>query len=121
MLRCHFCGNKLSIAQAMELHEGEGYFYVCKNCALSLDPLKLRQVICYRCAKEGQKNRSIAKCSICGKGICTKHLVDVHPKKQTLVKPRLSKYEPALTSIRSKRQILCDLCATAITEEQENE
>lgn len=119
VLRCHFCGNQLSLAQALELHEGEGYFYVCEHCAMSLDPLRLKQVTCYRCASEGNRTRSIATCDMCKKSICATHHVDMQPERPAGPNRRVSMYEPALMMPGGKRRVLCDVCAAAMGEEEE--
>lgn len=107
------------MAQALELHEGEGYFYVCEACAMSLDPLRLKQTSCYRCAAEGKKSRSIASCDMCGKAICSTHHVDVHPEESQPVPKRVSKYQPALAGGSGRRRVLCDMCAAALDEDEE--
>jgi len=119
LLRCHFCGNQLSLAQALELQEGEGYFYVCEHCAMSLDPLRLKQGACYRCAGEGTRNRSVATCDMCKRGICAGHHIDMQPESPASPNRRISMYEPALMMPGGKRRVLCDVCAAALGEEEE--
>lgn len=119
LLRCHFCGNQLSQAQALELHEGQGHFYVCEHCAISLDPLKLKESSCYRCDSDGKRNRSVVSCDMCHKGICAAHHVDLQPGPAQGLANRVSKYEPALMIQGSKRRVLCDVCATALGEEED--
>ena len=119
LLRCHFCGNQLSLAQALELHEGEGYFYVCEACAMSLDPLRLKETSCYRCASEGKRNRSVAACDMCGKPVCSSHHVDMHHSESEPIPQRMSRYQPALAMGSGKRRVLCDVCAAAMDEDEE--
>jgi len=120
ILRCHFCGNRLSLAQAMELQEGQGHFYVCEHCAMSLDPLKLKEISCYRCEVEGKRSRSVVTCDMCSKGICAEHHVDLQPGIAQRPANRVSMYEPALMVPGTKRRVLCDVCAAALGEEEES-
>lgn len=120
VLRCHFCGNKLSAAQALELQEGKGFFYVCESCAMSLDPLRKRQFECFRCAAEGKSVRAVIKCDMCGKGVCSAHYVDMHHHDHRPAhEKKVTKYQPVLASGRGKRHVLCDVCAAAVGENEE--
>jgi len=87
---------------------------------MSLDPLKLKEVNCYRCDGEGKKNRSMVTCDMCHKGICAAHHVDLQPAAAPRPNSRVSKYEPALMMQGLKRRVLCDVCAAAMGEEEES-
>lgn len=86
---------------------------------MSLDPLRQRQYECFRCATEGKSVRATIKCDMCGKGVCPSHYVDMHRHDHRPVREKVSRYQPVLTSGREKRHVLCDVCATAVGEDEE--